>query len=390
MKILHVIPSISRVHGGPSVALETMTRALAGAGVEVHVATTDDDGATALQVPLDTPVTRENVTYRFFRRQTRFYKFSFPLARWLARNAKQYDVVHIHALFSFATLPAAVYAAREHVPYIVRPLGTLNRVGLEHYHRLLKRVSFSLIEKRILERAAGLHFTSELERAQACRVGIKQPGVVIPIGVALENDTHVVRGTWLENDAPQFLGRTIFLFLGRVDPIKGFDVLLPAFAKLRAQDASAALVIAGEGPAEYVNTLRTECARLEIENAVLFAGYTQGDAKRALLRDADVFVLPSRSENQGVAVVEAMGAGLPVLVTPEVGIARDIVRCGAGQMASTSDSFAHAMLELAGDKARRVEMGARGKKLAAEKFSVEGMTKALLEMYATVLREARA
>lgn len=139
MQVLHVIPSISRVHGGPSIALETMVRGLAHAGATVHVATTDDDGAGRLDVPHGEPVTRDGATYFFFPRQTQFYKFSLPLTQWLGRSVKNYDALHIHALFSYASMPAAFFATRAHVPYILRPLGTLNRYGMQKHHAALKK-----------------------------------------------------------------------------------------------------------------------------------------------------------------------------------------------------------------------------------------------------------
>ncbi len=382
MKILHVIPSISRAHGGPTTALETMTRALAHAGIEVDIATTDDDGAARMDVPLGEAVVREGVTHWFFRRQTQFYKFSLPLTRWLARNVARYDVVHIHALFSYATLPAAFFAARQKTPYIVRPLGTLNRVGMQHYHGALKRVSFPLLERPLIERAAFLHFTSALERDQAREIGVTQRDAMIPIGVELQDAANGACGDWLRQHAPQFLGRTVFLFLGRIDPIKGLDILLPAFARARKECAKIALIVAGAGDAGYERSLRAGCEKLGMADDVFFAGYVEGEMKRALLRDADVFVLPSRSENQGVAVVEAMAAGLPVVVTPEVGIAREIAACGAGiVVSSATELLADALVTLAGDETRRAAMAGRGKFLAAEKFSIGAMTRALMAMY---------
>lgn len=378
------------MHGGPSAALETITHALVNVGVQVEVATTDDDGALHLDVPLGQPVERDLITHWFFRRQTHFYKFSLPLTHWLARNTRRYDVIHIHALFSFATMPAAVFAARVHVPYIVRPLGTLNRVGMEQYHPVLKRVSFPLIERPLLERAAFLHYTSGLERAQAQAIGVTRRSVVIPIGVAPETTAGGARGDWLRQFAPHWVGRTIFLFLARLDPIKGLDVLLPAFAQLCAQNPNVALIVAGAGQPEYESELRAACAQLRVQNNVLFTGYVEGEIKRSLLRDADVFVLPSRSENQGVALVEAMAAGLPVIVTPGVGIAQEIVANGAGILSSgDSKSLTDAMHSLSAEPTRRAELGAHGRKLVAQKFSLDVMTQKLLAVYETAIREAR-
>lgn len=388
MRILHVIPSVSRVHGGPSVALETMVRASAQAGVQVDVVATDDDGAGHLEIPLGTRVERAQVGYWFFRRETHFYKFSLPLTRWLARHVASYDLLHIHALFSYPTMPAALFAARRGVPYVLRPLGTLNRVGIEQYHRTLKRVSFPLIERRMIRGASFLHYTSELERLQARELGVTQRSAVIPVGVPLDEKPPPVRGSWRQKFAPQFPDRTLFLFMARLDPIKGLDVLLPAFARVRAQMPNAALVIAGAGEASYEKELRAECERRKLADDVLFVGYVEGDTKRALLGDADVFVLPSRSENQGVAVVEAMAAGLPVLVTPEVGIAGDIVRCQAGVMV-TGELLAEAMLQLAQNETRRRELGEHGQVLARDKFSIEAMTRGLMDMYEKAVGKTR-
>ena len=129
-KILHVIPSVGPHRGGPSVMMRTLARALSQAGMDVHVATTDDNGADRLNVPLGEPQHEDGATFWYFPRQTNFYTFSWPLTRWLARHVREFDLVHIHALFSYAALPAAVLARWAGVPYIVRPLGTLNRWGI--------------------------------------------------------------------------------------------------------------------------------------------------------------------------------------------------------------------------------------------------------------------
>jgi glycosyltransferase involved in cell wall biosynthesis len=122
MRVLHVIPSIGPVRGGPSVVIRTMAKCLAKAGIEVHVATTDDNGRGRLNIAGSAPVVEENVTYWIFPRQTRFYTFSFPLTRWLWKHIGEYDVVHIHALFSYTSVAAALCAKVAGVPYIVRPL----------------------------------------------------------------------------------------------------------------------------------------------------------------------------------------------------------------------------------------------------------------------------
>src|SRR5690242_5295549 len=104
MKILHVIPSVGPLRGGPTVMIRTLTRALVEAGMTVDVATTDDNGPGRVSVVLEQPLTEDGVTYLYFRRQTTFYSFSWPLTRWLCRHVVDYDLVHIHALFSYPSI----------------------------------------------------------------------------------------------------------------------------------------------------------------------------------------------------------------------------------------------------------------------------------------------
>src|SRR5207248_1206849 len=109
-KVLHVIPSVGPLRGGPSVMVRQLAASLAREGVEVHVATTNDNGPETLDVACGVPVRQDGVTYWFFPRQVRFYNFSWPLNAWLAQHVRDFDVVHIHALFSFASLPAAYWS----------------------------------------------------------------------------------------------------------------------------------------------------------------------------------------------------------------------------------------------------------------------------------------
>src|SRR5262249_9530024 len=146
------------------------------------------------------PVLEDAVTYWYFRRQTRFYTGSLPLSRWLARHVADYDLIHIHALFSFATTVAAFWAARRGVPYIVRPLGTLNTWGLENRRPWLKQLSLRLIERRVLANAVAVHFTSTQERDEALLVAPCVRGFVVPNPV-------VSKGIRRRAEVDEFLAR---------------------------------------------------------------------------------------------------------------------------------------------------------------------------------------
>src|ERR1041384_3673749 len=140
LRVLHVIPSLSQEDGGPSFAMPLIGRALARAGIKVDVATTEREG--------ETRVDHDALRVFSFRRQTKFYKVSRPLTKWLSAHVRDYDLVHIHSLFSYSSVRAAAIAKKNGIPYIVRPLGVLNRWGMENRRRFLKQVSFRLVETK--------------------------------------------------------------------------------------------------------------------------------------------------------------------------------------------------------------------------------------------------
>jgi len=147
MRVLHVIPSAAPIDGGPNHAVRALARGLVSRGVDVTVATTNAAGASALDVPLVTPVIEDGVVYRYFPRTVPgSWKFSWPLTRWLFAHARRYDVVHVHALFSYATIPGCRAAARAPVPYVLRPLGTLSEWSLAH-RSWKKRPYYALLER---------------------------------------------------------------------------------------------------------------------------------------------------------------------------------------------------------------------------------------------------
>lgn len=360
--------------------VRTVARALSQAGLEVHVATTDDNGPGRLQVPLSIPQQEDGATFWYFRRQTSFYIFSWPLTRWLAQHVHEFDLVHIHALFSYAALPASLMARRAGVPYIVRPLGTLNHWGIENRRPWLKKLSFRLIESRILKCAAAIHFTSGLERSEAAGLVTHGRSEVIPNPLDASPDSWPAGA--FSARFPQLEGRRIILFLSRLDEKKGLGLLLTAFARVQQQRPDTVLVLAGSGRPDFVGALRDRAAALGISSSVLWAGFLSGEQKWAALADADIFVLPSYSENFGNAVVEAMAAGLPVVVSDQVGIHAEIAEAHAGAVVPCSaDRLAWQLLEFLADAGLRSSMGQNGRRLSASRYSPDAVGARMLHLY---------
>ena len=365
-------------------ALPMMARALTASGIQVAVATTDDDGpGSRLSNQLHgVPVEQEGFRVFYFPKQTEFYKVSLPLLFWLLRNVVNYDVVHVHAVFSFSTLAAGWACRLRSVPYIVRPLGVLNTWGMENRRSWLKALSFRLLDKPLLDRAAALHYTSGAEAREAARHGLCARAVVIPLGIDLapfQLPPHPER--FLERFPPA-RGRQIVLFLSRIDPKKGIEVLLEALASLESKAFDPLLVIAGGGDAAYVAKLKARVVALGLEQDVIWAGFLDGADKLAAFAAVDLFVLPSYSENFGIALLEAMAAGLPCISSDQVALAMESGN-GAALCITACDpeAISRVMARLLGDAAERRKLAERAREVVAQRYSLEAMGKSLTMLY---------
>lgn len=387
MRILHVIANLAPRYGGPPKACKEMARALSARGHEVHICTTDQDGNGQLDVPNDHPVTYEGVQIRYFPSTLRrIWPISIPMANFLAREITSYDVVHIHSLYMFHGAVSAYFCRRYHVPYLIRPHGTLDPF-IFNRHRLRKRIYEWLIECRNIQAAAALHFTTEAERKLAQPYLPHTRAIVVPLGLNKKDyELHPPRGTFRQRFADIGDAR-IVLHLGRVNFKKGLDVLVDAFARIAAEHDDVHLVIAGPDNDGYMSEIKELVNERDLCDRVTFTGMLLGEDKLAVLRDADVFALPSYSENFGIAVVEAMLCGLPVVISNNVNIWREVKSAGAGIVtACRADEVASAIARLLADPGLRHKMGAAGRALVEERYQWEEVAKELEDAYLRVIR----
>lgn len=379
-RVLHVVPSISALRGGTSSAIWTILHALRLRGIVADLVTTDDDGAAQrLDVPFGEFTELNGNRVQYFPRQLRPYAVSAPLLSWLKQHADDYDLIHTHGLFTFAPLAAAYVARSQRVPFLMCPHGTLERWCLNSGRAFLKRVSLRTVEGPLLAAAAGVHFTSHSELEQARDIGFPMKGAVIPLGLELPPQDDSMP------PPPRFGDRPTVLFLSRIDAKKGLDLLLTAFANVRLRWPEALLLVAGDGPETLKSSLREQAHRLGLDANIRWLGFVTGREKQDLLAEASVFVLPSWSENFGVAVAEAMAAAVPVIVTKAVGVSELIEPCGAGHIVERSaEAVEHAIVQTLSDTAGRRRMGEAGRRVVREHLSLETFGARLESLYGEV------
>jgi glycosyltransferase involved in cell wall biosynthesis len=391
MRVLQIVPSVSLVYGGPSQMVLGLSQALSAEGVEVTLLTTNTNG-DAGQLPLDVPIAKpikqdgyEIIYFPCF--PFRRYKFSPGLLHWLASHAKGYDLAHIHALFSPVSTAAAAIARYRSLPYILRPLGTLDPADLRK-KKQLKKIYGLLLEKPNLAGAARVHFTSEEEAKISARFGTYTTDLVIPLGVNLPNNLPqkgTARQQWgIKNDRP------LILFMSRIDPKKGLDLLIPALETLQQEEWDFQFVLAGANPQDptYEQQIADRLKKSTLGQQTTIAGFVRGEEKLALLADADVFVLPSYYENFGIAVAEAMAVGTSVIISNRVHIWQEIEAARAGWVTPCEvEQLTHRLRLTLQQPEEREQRGKNARVLVQQQYSWRAIAKQIIEVYQAIIQE---
>ena len=385
MRVLHVIPSVATRYGGPSRVVVSLCEALAEQGVAVEIAATDADG----EERFNRAEWASNVPFHLFEANPRSRVRSSPkLKAWLSANIRNYDLVQTHSVWNDPVHAACSIARKHRVPVVYRPCGMLSDYSWSR-GRLMKTAYWWLRERANVRSAAAIHCTSEDERQEAIRCGARpERTVVIPNAVDDDGFSLPVGGAKLREQWKQRIGRrAVVLFLSRLHPKKGLtDFLLPAVAELK--DRVHLVIVGGDDDhavgyrAELVQMIRTLGLQ---ENCELIGAISPG-GRWAYFDAADLFVLPSHSENFGIVVAEAMARSCPVLITDGVQMHPHVTRAGAGLVAKPSvDAVRHGLEKMLGDRKFRVLCGQHGHAYALEQFSWKKTASEVKDLYTKIL-----
>ena len=375
----YYLPSIEL--GGTVTAIADLVAALRLEGAEVDVVSTDARGQHSLPKPTagDHAVAGARVTYFPASGPSRFY-FSPRMVPHLARHVRNYDIVHLHGLWMFPIAAAARMARIAGVPYVVTLHGSLDPWALGQ-KAWKKQAYLRLVERSTLRHAAFIHYTASPER-DSVPVDIRNlSSVTVP--------NCVDAAPFLDIGDPAVRRRSKdVLILGRIHLMKGFDVLIPAFAASLRRDPTLRLVVAGPDDDGYEARVRNLVNTHEILEAVDFVGTVNAEQRRQLFERAALLVCPSYRENFGMSVAEAMAAGLPVIVSDRVNINDDIESAGAGLVVERKVStLADAIGRLMADADERMRMGMAGRRLVQESYSPRAVGRAMIDAYQQAVQD---
>ena len=328
LKILQLVHTLDPSVGGVAAAVLALSRGLARRGHKLDIVVLDDSASPWL-VDIALPIHALGAGLTS-------YRYSSKLLPWLKKQGGDYDRVIVNGIWQYLSFAAWRRYAGSSIPYYVFPHGMLDPWFKETFplKHLKKWLYWPWAEYRVLRDAAAVIFTSEEERSQArksfwlyrCREKVS------PLGVEAPPISSNAKLEFLSR-YPQLQNTRIFLFLGRLHPKKGCDMLLEAFAQMRSND-SISLILAGPDQVGWESDLRRQVTRLNLTNRVVFTGMLEGSMKQGAFANAEAFVLPSHQENFGISVVEALAASVPVLVSNRVNIWREIEADRAGYVES--------------------------------------------------------
>lgn len=368
LKVLRVIGSANPATGGPIEGLLRTSEIMAGMGCTNEV--------MCLDRPNDPWIAHFPLPVHAFGPGYGKYRYTPTFAPWLRTHARDYDAAILHGIWNYSSVGAWRALAGSQTPYAVFTHGMLDPWFRKAYplKHAAKQVFWIAAEGRVLADARAVLFTTTQERdlARNAFLGYRYRERVVAYGTADAPEDNRRQAEAFRAAVPQLGDKRYILFLSRVHPKKGCDILLDGFRAIAERDPALHLVIAGPDMTGWRPELEARAARLGISDRVHWPGFLAGEAKWGALRGAEAFVLPSHQENFGIAVAEALACGTPVLISRRVNIADEVEESGCGLVAEDNVEGVIELLSrfLALDEAARQRMRQAARAAFLDRFDV--------------------
>ncbi|MDR0603895.1 MAG: glycosyltransferase [Bacteroidales bacterium] len=367
MKIIHYIPSIDHSSGGTSTHMQLLAKEL-GKLVELHVVTHRSQR----------PVTIENAQIHYL--SDSLLQFYSAKKQWqkLLKDIRP-DMVHINGCWNPLCAYTQMWAQQSGYKAILIPHGMLEPWIIQRHHWTRKVPALYLYQKKAVQTANYIHSTAESEKQNLLQLGYNDKICIIPYGIELKNTS--IKSSWEKT-------KTI-LYLSRIHPKKGIELLIDAVTQIRDVLTGYKIIIAGEGDAPYVQSLKNRIQEQNTENIFDFVGGVYGEKKWTLFHDADVFILPTYSENGGIVVIEALASGTPAIVSKGAPWQElNTHRCG-WWIDNDVNTIAQTLKEaIALPEEEYRQMGIRGRELIKENYSIEIVAQKMKQLYEWILGQA--
>ncbi|NJL62224.1 MAG: glycosyltransferase [Methylacidiphilales bacterium] len=385
MKILHVVPGIEAATGGPGRIAASLCNSITQMGFEVDIATTKDP--LQRYELIDTDAGKSNLLF-FERWQHETYAFSRPLKNWLTTNIKNYDVVHIHSVFNYPTYIAAELAIKNKVPYVIAPHGMLEPWAFA-YRAWKKRFFYDFAVKKALKNAQAIHATSSPETNNIKSLGVHRNLVFIPNGVKSEEFDSLPSREIFYQQFPQLRDKKLIVFLARIDPKKGLDLLASAFTRVKQLFPNSHLVIIGStttSNTQYLDSVKQYFARANCLDNITFTGMLTGEIKLSALAAASIYVSPSYSEGFSVSVLEGMAAGLPCVITTGCNFPEAENAQAVRVVNINADDIANGLIWCLQHPEEAKKLGDRGRKFILDNYTWHRLAEKMGKVYSQLIK----
>jgi glycosyltransferase involved in cell wall biosynthesis len=382
MKVLHIASSLDPERGGPTKVIVELTGSLREKGIDVFIyapsyqvktiETYDIDGVAVTTFPTDS-----------ISKIWPFHSFSFTGA--LKKEIGNFDLIHIHEIWHHPEFVCYKTAQKIRKPYLITIHGALDSPCL-NYKACKKKIYSTLIQKKILREAAAIHATNENEVQSITDYTDNKNIFCVPNGLNVADYENLPDKSELETLYSQVKGKKVILFLGRIHPKKGLDILAKAFGKIARIKSNICLLIVGPDNNNYQRKIGKILSSENVLDKAVFTGTLTGAKKLASLSGSNVFVLPSHSEGFGMSILEAMICGLPVVITKECHFP-EVKKMQAGKIINGNvDELAEIILELLDNPDLCRRMGDAGRQLVKDKYTWDQAANMMIDHYEEILR----